>query len=98
MVQAQVGLASLTIAKQMALACRVTQEQTALASLMVAKHRTLVSRVTWEQTALASLMNLVAWDSFQQSSMPSSQMALCLQASVDALVVSSSSRALLAFS
>ena len=47
--------------------------------------------------ALASLLDLATCDSSQQSSVPSSQMALHLWASVDALVVSRSSRALLAF-
>ena len=69
----------------------------ALASLMVAKHRALVSRVTREQMALASLMDLVASDSFQRSSIPSSQMALCLWASMDAMEANSSLWALLAF-
>ena len=48
--------------------------------------------------ALASLMDSVALDSFRLSSIPSSHMALCLWASIDALVASSSSRALFAFS
>ena len=65
---------------------------------MVAKHRALASRVTQEQMALASLMDLVVSDSFQQSSVPSSQTALHLQASMDALVASNSSRALLTLS
>ena len=69
-----------------------------LASLTTVKHRALASRVTWEQMALDPLMDFIAWDSFQQSSIPSSQMALCLQASMDALVANSSLRALLAFS
>ena len=68
------------------------------APLMVAKHRASVSRVTQEQMALASLMDSATSDLFLQCSMPNSQMALCLQASMDALVASSSSRALLAFS
>ena len=108
MVQAQVVLASLTITKQMALVSRVTKEHTtlasrvtweqmALASLTVAKHKAWASRVTLEQTALACLMDSVTWDSFWWSSIPSSQMALHLQVSMDALVVSSSLRALLAF-
>ena len=90
----QVILASLTISEQMTLASRVAQEQTALASLTVVKHKTWASRLAWEQEALASLMESVALDSFQRSSVPSSQMALCL--SMDALVVSSSLKALLA--
>ena len=65
---------------------------------MVEKHRALASIVTWEQMSLASLMDSAVSDSFQQSSIPSSQKALCLQASMDDLVASSSSRALLAFS
>ena len=48
--------------------------------------------------ALASLMDSAVLDSFLQSSIPSSQMALHLQVSMDDLVASSSSRALLAFS
>ena len=48
--------------------------------------------------ALASLMDSAVADLFLQSSIPSSQMALCLWASMDVLVASSSSRALLAFS
>ena len=64
---------------------------------MVVKHKAWASRVTWEQTALASLMDSVTWDSFRWSSIPSSQMALHLWASMDTLVVSSSLRALLAF-
>ena len=93
----QVILASLTISKQMALASRVVQEQMSLTSLTVAKHKAWASRLAWEQMALASLMDSIALDSFWWSSMPNSQMALCLQASMDALVVSSSLRALLAF-
>ena len=54
-------------------------------------------RLAWEQVALASSMDSVAFDSFQWSSMPSSQMALHLQVSMDAFVVSSSSRAWLVF-
>ena len=45
---------------------------------------------------LASLINVAAWDSFWQSIMPSSQTALCLLASMDPLLLSRSSRALLA--
>ena len=48
--------------------------------------------------ALASLMDSVVVDSFLPSSIPSSQTALHLQSSMDTLVASSSSRALLAFS
>ena len=48
--------------------------------------------------ALASLMDSVVLDSFWQSPILSSQTALHLQVSTDALVASSSSRALLAFS
>ena len=70
----------------------------AFAALAVAKHRASASRVTWEQMALASLMDSAVADSFLQSSIPSSQMALCLWVSMDTLVASSSSRALLEFS
>ena len=87
MVQACIILTSLTAAMQVA-----------FASLTVAKHKAWASRVAWEQMALVSLMDSVTWDSFWWSSIPSSQMALYLQVSMDALVVSSSSRALLAFS
>ena len=69
-----------------------------LCSLDSCKHRASASRVTWEQIALASLMDSAVMDSFLQSSIPSSQMALHLWPSMDALVASSSSRALLAFS
>ena len=48
--------------------------------------------------ALASLMDSAVADSFLQSSIPNFQMALHLWASMDALVASSSSRVLLAFS
>ena len=48
--------------------------------------------------ALASLMDSVALDSFQWSSIPSSQIAWCLWVSMVALVANSSLRALLAFS
>ena len=98
MVWVWIILASLTIAKHKALASRVSWEQMALASLTVAKHRALASRVTQEQMALGSLKDSVAWDSILQSSTPSHQTVLCLQASMDALVASTSSRALLAFS
>ena len=96
MEHAWIVFASLTISEQMALASRVAWEQMALASLMVVKHKAWVSRLAWEQVALASLMDSVALDLFQWSSMPSSQMALHLWASMDALVVSSFSKALLA--
>ena len=48
--------------------------------------------------ALASLMDSAVLESFLQSSLPSSQMVLCLWASMDDLVASSSFKALLAFS
>ena len=68
------------------------------APLTVVMHMASASRVTWEQMALVSLMDAAVVDSFLQNSIPSSQMALCLWASMDALVASSSCRALLAFS
>ena len=80
------------------LASLIVQKQVAFAALTVEKHRVSASMVTQEQMALASLMDSAVLDSFQQSSMPSSQMALCLWASMDDLVTNSSSRALLAFS
>ena len=92
-----VVLASLTTTEQVVLASRITQEQLVLASKVNWEQVVWASRVTQEQTALASLINSAAWDSFQQSSMPSSQMALHLWVSVDTLVVSRSLRALLAF-
>ena len=69
-----------------------------IASLAVVKHRASASRVTQEQMALASLMDSAVLHSFQRSYIPNSQMALHLQVSMDDLVASSSSRALLAFS
>ena len=98
MIWSLVILASLTGAEQAVLACKVTQTQVVLASKVSLEHVVWASRVTREQMALASLMDSFAWDSFWSSSIPSSQKALWLQASMDALVVSSSSRALLAFS
>ena len=71
-------LASLMATEQAALASQMVQAWVDLASLMVARHRALVSRVTQEQMALASLMDLVVSDWFWWSSIPSSQMALCL--------------------
>ena len=83
--------------EQAVLASRITREQLVLPSKVNWEQVVWASRVAWEQTALASLIDSAAWDSFQWSTMPSSQMALCLQASMDALVVSRSSRDLLAF-
>ena len=88
MIQSQVVLASLTTAEQAVLASRVAQVQEVLASKVNWEHVVWALRVTQEQTALASLIDSAAWDSFLQSSIPSSQMALHLWASVDALVVS----------
>ena len=90
--------ASLMAAEQMALASQMVQVQVALASLTAAEQRASASRVAWVQMALASLMDCTILESFQQSSMPSSQTTFCLQASMDDLVASHSSRALLAFS
>ena len=92
-----VVLASLTTAEQVVLASRITQEQLVLVAKVNWKQVVWASRFAQEQTALASLINSAAWDSFWQSSIPSSQMALHLWASMDALVVSRSSRALFAF-
>ena len=94
----QVVLVSQIVQASVALASLIVQMQVTFASLRVEKHRASASMVTWEQMALASLMDSAVSDSFQQSSIPSSQTALCLQASMDDLVASSSSRALLAFS
>ena len=55
-----------------------------------------MSRGLWEQMTLAFLIVAATWDSFWQSIMPSSQTALHLLASMEPLVLSSSSRALLA--
>ena len=68
------------------------------ASLMAAEQVVLASQMVWTQVALASLMDSAVSELFLQSSMPSSQTAFCLQASMYGLVASSSSRALLAFS
>ena len=54
-----------------------------------------MSRAAQEQMTLASLTVVAACDSFWQSIMPRSQMALHLLASMDPLVFSRSSRALL---
>ena len=93
----QVALASWTIWPLVVLAFLTTTEQVVLVSRTKQKQVIQASRVTWEQMALASLIDAAACDSFWQSMMPSSQTALHLQASMDALVVSRSSRALLAF-
>ena len=94
----QMALASQMVQAWVVLASLMVQTYVTFAPLTVVKHRTSASRVTWEQMALASLMDSAVLDSFQQSSIPSSQMAFSLQASMDDLVASSSSRALLAFS
>ena len=66
--------------------------------MTVAEQRVSASRVVWAQMALSSLMDSAVLELFQWSSMPSSQTTFCLWASMDDLVASSSSRALLAFS
>ena len=93
MIRPLVVLAFLTAIEQVVLASRIAQEQLVLASKVNWEQVVWASRVTQEQTVLASLIDLAAWDSFRQSTMPSSQMALCLWASMDALMVSRSSRA-----
>ena len=80
-----VVLAFLTTTRKSVLALRINQEQAVQAS-----------RVTWEQMTLASLIDAATWDSFWWNIMPSSQTALHLLASMDPLVLSRSSRALLA--
>ena len=80
-----VVLVFLTATKKLVLAWRINQEQAVWAS-----------RVAWEQMTLASLIDAATWDSFWWSIMPSFQTALCLLASMDPLVFSRSSRALLA--
>ena len=70
--------------EQVALASQMIWSSVVLASLTATEQAILASRFTQEQAALASLIDLAAWDSFQQSSIPSSQMALHLWASVDA--------------
>ena len=74
------------------LASLIVQKQVTFAALTVERHWASASIVTQEQIALASLMYSAVLDSFQQSSIPSSQMALCLWASMDDLVTNSSSR------
>ena len=96
--EALLALTSPMAEEQVALACQMIWPQVVLASLTTAEQAVLASRIAQEQMALALLIDLAAWDLFWQSSIPSSQMALCLQASVDALVVSRSWRASLAFS
>ena len=90
--------ASLMAVEQRVLASQMVQVQVALASLTVAEQRALASRVVQVQMALASSMDSTVSESFQWSSMPSSQTTFCLWASMDDLVASSSSKALLAFS
>ena len=68
------------------------------ASLMAAEQVVLASWTVWVQTALVSLMDSAVSESFQQSSIPSSLTAFHQWVSMDDLVASSSSRALLAFS
>ena len=68
------------------------------ASLMAVEQRALASWMVQAQMALASLMDSAVLESFHRSSMPSSQATFCLQGSMEDLVASSSSRALLAFS
>ena len=68
------------------------------ASLMATEQAVLASQMVWVQMALASLMDSAVLESFWRSSIPNSQTAFCLQVSMDDLVASSSSRALLAFS
>ena len=68
------------------------------ASQMAIEQAVSASQLVWAQVALASLMDSAVSELFQQSSIPSSQTAFCLQASMDDLVASSSSMALLAFS
>ena len=68
------------------------------ASLMAIEQMVSASQMVWVQMALASLMDSTVLESFWWSSIPSSQTAFCLWASMDDLVASSSSRAMLAFS
>ena len=89
---------SLMDVEQRVLASQMVWEQVALASLTAAEQRASASRVVWVQMALASLMDSSVLESFQWSSMPSSQTTFHLWASIDDLVASSSSKALLAFS
>ena len=56
------------------------------------------SWMAWVQIALASLMDSAVLESFRWRSIPSSQTAFCLQASMDDLVANSYSKALLGFS
>ena len=68
------------------------------ASMMATGQAVLASQTVWAQMAPASLMDSAVSESFQQCSIPSSQTAFCIWASMDDLVANSSSRALLAFS
>ena len=68
------------------------------ASLMAIEQAVLASQMVQAQMALASLMDSAVSELFQQSSISSYQTAFCLWVSMDDLVASSSSRALLAFS
>ena len=90
--------ASLMALEQMALASQMVWAQVALVSLTVVEQRALASKVAWVQMALASLMDSTVLELFQCSSMTISQTTFCLWVSMDDLVASSSSRALLAFS
>ena len=90
--------ASLMAMEQVVSASQIVWAQVASASLTVEEQRASASMATWEQMALTSLMDSAVSESFQQSSIPSSQTTFYLQASVDDLVANSSFRALLAFS
>ena len=94
----QAILASQMVQGWVALASLIVRLQVTFASLTVEEHRASASMVMQEQMALASLMDSAVSDLLQQSFVPSSQMALCLWVSMDDLVASRSSRALLAFS
>ena len=89
---------SLMAMEQRASSSQTVWAQVALASLTVVEQRASASRVAWVQMALASLTDSAVSESFWWSSMPSSQTTFHLQALMDDLEASSSSRSLLAFS